>query len=424
MSELNQRQYHAFLSHAHADKAIVDQLDQWLTNVAGLEVWYDSRDLPAGTQIGSYLAEAMFQCRAAILVLSKAAVESGWVREEYECANAQRAKYRGAYHIIPILIEDCKPPGFLTSTLWINLQGGQLSLDVAADLLKGFYYHNPRSYFNKADIYVIRTWKAKDAALANQVCQFLSKRHRLVGDAQDRTRSSLRKDFSKESGKERVKALIASCSASIAILSDRGQGKTSPYFLEEIRLAQSLGVPCLVVAESTVILPKELKIDHLIQVEPSSNGDRDLAEIEEWLEFADLPVRQPYVFFGTSLSDQHRERNQKIIDMIERVSNMECVTGDDIHDGSIREGIVERIRRCHVMIADISDGNLNTCIETGIAWGANRKFHLIANGTRDQPKPFMFRDFQLSCYTDDFELLGIIHRLLYPYRQHVWNYEL
>lgn len=183
MSELKQRQYHAFLSHAHADKAIVDQLYQWLTDVAGLEVWYDSRNLPAGTQIGTYLAEAITQCQSAVLVLSQKSVESGWVREEYECANAQRAKYKGMYHIIPILIEDCAPPGFLTSTLWIDLQRRNLDLEIAANLLQGFYYHNPQTHFGKPDVYVSRTWKPNDAALADLVCRSLSKRYRLIGDA-------------------------------------------------------------------------------------------------------------------------------------------------------------------------------------------------------------------------------------------------
>lgn len=238
----------------------------------------------------------------------------------------------------------------------------------------------------------------------------------------DRTRSSLRKDFSKEQGKDRVQAIISRCHAFIAILSDRGQGKTSPYFFEEIKLAQSIRRPCLIIAEPTVELPDDLNCE-VVRVDPNGGQSSGSEQIEDWLDSVEDPIRKPYVFFGTSLHDNNRDRNQKVIDLIERVTNMECVTGDNIQEGSIREGIVERIKQCHVMIADISNGNLNTCIEAGIAWGADRKFHLIAHGTRDQPKPFMFRDFQLSYYADDFELLGIIHRLLYPYRQYVWNYD-
>jgi hypothetical protein len=71
----------------------------------------------------------------------------------------------------------------------------------------------------------------------------------------------------------------------------------------------------------------------------------------------------------------------------------------------------------------ISEDNLNTCIEAGIARGAGTRFHLAARTPRRRP-PFMFRDQQVWHYANDIELLGRIHRIAYPYRRRVLNWEL
>ncbi|HEY3473810.1 MAG TPA: hypothetical protein VGK56_04320, partial [Anaerolineales bacterium] len=82
-----------------------------------------------------------------------------------------------------------------------------------------------------------------------------------------------------------------------------------------------------------------------------------------------------------------------------------------------------RIRGAFMMVADITQENLNTCIEAGIAMGARRRLHLVARGPRQKP-PFMFRDQQVWYYNNDVELLGIIHNLVRPYRRRIINYEL
>ena len=97
--------------------------------------------------------------------------------------------------------------------------------------------------------------------------------------------------------------------------------------------------------------------------------------------------------------------------------------GEDIRTGQIQEVIADRIRNAFIMIADISADNLNTCIEAGIARGANTHFHLVASEPRQRP-PFMFRDQQVWHYADDVDLLGKVHRIVYPYRRRVLNWEL
>jgi hypothetical protein len=74
---VNKRTFIAFLSHAHADKVIVNRLDHWLNDVSGIPIWYDDRNLQVAVQIATELPNAIAKCRSMIIVLSKASVERG-----------------------------------------------------------------------------------------------------------------------------------------------------------------------------------------------------------------------------------------------------------------------------------------------------------------------------------------------------------
>ena len=109
--------------------------------------------------------------------------------------------------------------------------------------------------------------------------------------------------------------------------------------------------------------------------------------------------------------------------LIQRVSAMPCLMGEDIRQGQIQQEIKYRIMGAFMVLADITEENLNTCVEAGIALGAKRPLHLVACGPRHKP-PFMFRDQQVWYYENDVELLGIVHNLVRPYRRRIINYEL
>jgi hypothetical protein len=89
----------------------------------------------------------------------------------------------------------------------------------------------------------------------------------------------------------------------------------------------------------------------------------------------------------------------------------------------MQKQIRDRIAGSFVMLADISEDNLNTCVEAGIAKGTGTRLHLVAREPRRRP-PFMFRDLQVFYYNDDAELLAVAHRILHPYRRRIINYEL
>jgi TIR domain len=83
---VGKRKFHAFLSHAHVDKAVADLLFEWLSNVVGAPVWYDSVELPPGATIEEVLPSAIENSRSMILLLSKVSVSRGWVQHEYRAA--------------------------------------------------------------------------------------------------------------------------------------------------------------------------------------------------------------------------------------------------------------------------------------------------------------------------------------------------
>lgn len=62
MASLQKPNYTAFLSHAHADKSAVDRLHSWLKEKAGIPVWYDGLNLPAGAIPKCRYAAVRLEC--------------------------------------------------------------------------------------------------------------------------------------------------------------------------------------------------------------------------------------------------------------------------------------------------------------------------------------------------------------------------
>jgi len=417
---VHKRKFHAFLSHAHVDKGVVDRIDCWLNESAGIPVWYDARNLAGSALIGTKLPEAIIQCRAMILALSKASIDSGWVEEEYNAAIGQRTQFR-EYRIIPIRLENCPAPYFLTTTKWIDMLDGNLAIGVADEILASLYnVDTSLDASHSRDVYVSRTWHENESRLADQVCRMLVESGlRLIGDSKDQA------GF--EEG-HRVSSIIASCGGCVAILPDRGQGATSKYMLKEIAIARDQGLPLLVVAEPGVELPPDIAslairitAEDLQQTGSHHaalrNGIETLAE--EWAS----PAEPHYIFFAANFDGEFKERNRFLRQAIARITAMPCVMGDDIRQGQIQQVITGLLRRALVVIADINEENINTCIEAGVALGAGRRLHLIAAGPRRRP-PFMFRDQQVWHYANETELLGTVHRIACIYRRRVLNCEL
>ncbi len=323
-------------------------------------------------------------------------------------------------HIIPLLIEECEIPGFLRTTKWIEMRDDSFDLRTANELVAGLYYDDKALKLeNTCDVYISRSWGSSEAQIPDYVCKKLDEKGlRLIGDSEDQRRYDA----------ERVKSTISSCGGLVAILPDRGQGRTSKYILQEIEIARILGLPCLIVAEPAVELPENLaKIAlraTIDDVGKSSHIEVDLLKAIEIVEEDWKRPPQPhYIFFATSLKSHNRQRNQAIKQAIQHITTIPCIIGDDFREGQIQQVITEQISQASMVIADISEGNLNSCIEAGIAIGTKRQLRLVAREPRDRT-PYMLSNQKVFPYANDVELLGIIHQITFPYRRRVLNSEL
>jgi hypothetical protein len=109
--------------------------------------------------------------------------------------------------------------------------------------------------------------------------------------------------------------------------------------------------------------------------------------------------------------------------LIERVTGMQSVVGNEVREQPLQPAIMKKICEASLVLADITDNNLNTCIEAGMALAARRPVALLSRGEPRSP-PFMLRALQLVTYGDDIERIGVLHSLVRPYRRRVINAEL
>lgn len=424
MLPVHKRDFHIFLSHASADKHLVTEFYHWLES-AGFRVWFDLESLSGGTAFGSALGAAIPECRAFMVIISKAALASGWVDQECQFALMHEKQFPN-FRVIPVVIDESQPPGFLATKNFISMPEGKLTSESADAVLKALSNFNPSiqaalQYGRTKDIYISRTWRDTERQYADNVCQQFAKANfRLIGDALDQSSNN----------ENRIHSIIESCGGLLAVLPHRadGEGHTSPFMLEEIRTAQSLGLVTTIIAEPNVEIPADIAAKAVFSANiPASALDNDVNAAVQVLVEAYAPAKhQQYVFYATNLSSAHKRRNQLIRRLIERVTAMQCVMGEEVEQQgtkSLQQAIVDQIRGSFLMVADISEHNLNTMIEAGVSRGAGVPSLLFSGDERHNP-PFMFVDQQVFYYEDELDLLARINRLIYPYRRHVLNYVL
>ncbi|MEL6408211.1 MAG: toll/interleukin-1 receptor domain-containing protein, partial [Chloroflexota bacterium] len=106
-----------FISHATTDDAFVNLLENELS-IAGFATWIDHNDMPPGVNWVSYLEKMLKECDLMILVCSKASVESTYVQFEWHTFFNMGKK------IIPVVIETCPIPPFLSTLHQIDFRKG------------------------------------------------------------------------------------------------------------------------------------------------------------------------------------------------------------------------------------------------------------------------------------------------------------
>jgi hypothetical protein len=404
---IGKRPYHAFLSHAHVDKAQADRLYDFLSRVAGFRVWYDTDDMPPGAAFGSRLYEAIESSRAAIILLSRNSVARGWVEEEYHAAQNQRANHKD-FRVIPLRLDDVQPPGFLSNLTNIEIGTGELDAAAASLILQALYLP-PRITPDPAagqHTYFSRGWRAADAAQAEAVAAALCDTGlRLVGDAQDHDKTD----------PERIGGIMKGCGAFAAALPYRPsvQETTSTHVLDEWRLAVASGLPCLVIPHQDIRLPAEVR--ELPGLMPTTADAVQLSEYaenlaEEWR----TPERAPYIFYATEFGK--RELHRSVIAAVQAATGVPCILGEYVTGSPVQREILNTVSRATMVLANITGDSPNVYLETGAALASRRPVALLRSGPPGRPV-FMLRDQQVHDYANDAELVGRAVRVAYPHRR-------
>jgi hypothetical protein len=419
---LQRRDFDLFLSHAHKDREFVLALDGWLSEKAGLKVWYDERDLGGGALLATDLQLAIERCRGILLVASEESLDRGWVKAEYNAAMDERANHDD-FRVIALRLGNANVQSLMRGTSWIDVPEGRLDDKTAPAILNAFYPSEKRPNPATArDVYVSCSWQQDDNASSLAVCRTLIEQGlRLVGDAKDQ------KGFGEG---DRVERIIASCGAFVCIIPYRNSEHAVPgekpykYFLSEMDFAAKYGLPSIVVADPKVSRKDGADRGWLRMETEATECPNNVASAlrslwDEWRE----PPGPHYIFCALDLDSDVARAKGPIRHLIERVTGMPTVVGNEIHEEPLQPAIIKKICNAFVVLADLTDDNLNTCIEAGMGLVARTNVELIARGKPRRP-PFMLRTLQMPTYSDNVELIGIVHKVIRPYRRRIINAEL
>ena len=109
-----------FISHSSEDKQFARWIAIDLKN-AGHRIWFDEWDIKVGESIPRKIGHGLEACDYVALVLSKHAVESRWVENEWH------AKYwdeieKNKVMVLPLLKEDCTMPTLLKTKKYADFR--------------------------------------------------------------------------------------------------------------------------------------------------------------------------------------------------------------------------------------------------------------------------------------------------------------
>ncbi len=128
-----------FLSHAHADRSIVQQLYHELRK-AEVSCWLDEAEILPGESIMSKVEEAIDDMDYLGVILSKTSVNSSWVQAELRMAMTEELK-EARVRVIGLVIDDCRIPGFLRDKLYVDLR---TDFTAGVRQLVSFLYGEPK----------------------------------------------------------------------------------------------------------------------------------------------------------------------------------------------------------------------------------------------------------------------------------------
>lgn len=109
-----------FLSHNHGDKGFVRKLARDLEN-HGVRHWLDEAEMKIGDSLIQKIREGIDSVDFFAVILSPNSVEAPWVVNELDVAMNHQINGK-PIKVLPILLKECEPPGFLVGKLYGDFQ--------------------------------------------------------------------------------------------------------------------------------------------------------------------------------------------------------------------------------------------------------------------------------------------------------------
>lgn len=119
-SQLGENQYHVFISYSSRWKEWAKELVENLESHK-LRVFIDQKDLRPGDQLANALQVGLERSRGAVVLLTRAWLESGWCQEEATVL-LKRAVEEKHFRLIPLLLEDVPLPPMWAGRLYLDFR--------------------------------------------------------------------------------------------------------------------------------------------------------------------------------------------------------------------------------------------------------------------------------------------------------------
>jgi hypothetical protein len=91
-----------FISHSSTDEALASKVVSYLER-AGLDVWYDKREIMAGDNWADKVAQGLRESDAMVVLLTPSGLESDFMRRDIDYALSQKPFKR---RVVPVLVGD------------------------------------------------------------------------------------------------------------------------------------------------------------------------------------------------------------------------------------------------------------------------------------------------------------------------------
>lgn len=424
------RDWSGFFSYSHKNSSLAKSIVSWMNDCAGLRVFLDAHDLPAGRPVQTTLDRAIRKSRAFFLLLSPQAVASNWIYQEWEAAKEQTAA-ESLFRIVILVTHDLPDdeiPEDLQSVTRIRL--GEAGLDGAgAALLLSSLYEESTSNETSRDVFVTRSWRAGpgETEFADRACSAFTKRgFRLIGDAPR-----------PDQDPDRIRAIMRSCGAYLAFIPPR-QPDELKYLLPEVKLAQETGVPAVLIADEMVLAhpPESLRtvggdvvdLSGAIGIKMKDGLDAsEKAILQRGLEKLDDEYRAPSsryeVVFSLDAQSTEATRRDEIRRIVQGITGKGCLFSYEVAGHGVSNRLTAALKDAVAVIADVSDSRSSEAwVQAAVARGAGRPVELLTRSTKKKV-PLIFNDDAPERYRTDVQCLGLIHRFVFDHRRRIMNRE-